>query len=321
MDVLSIMLNRFKIIYIELFIILYIIKMLYKIDKPNVLGESPIWNHFNNTYYWVDIDDHKIKKFDDFYKEYDVTYNGIKVKPTCLALIDGNKLFTVVEDGFGIYDFRQKNAFNYVSIPDFVDDNFRKNLRFNDGKCDRNGNLYIGTMDLNKPRKPIGNIYKLTPDLKTIKVFENISVTNGISFSTNNYNMFFSDTPTKKIYMCKPPNSLTKINYRMSLEDDKSNRAPDGSTIDIENNYYSCLYGGYGVDVFSTVNNNINYKYTIKTNNKNNTCCCFGGINMDKLMITSADNPDDPNDNGYTTIRDSNTIGLKEQPINLNFTH
>ena len=60
------MLNRFKIIYIELFIILYIIKMLYKIDKPNVLGESPIWNHFNNTYYWVDIDDHKIKKFDDF---------------------------------------------------------------------------------------------------------------------------------------------------------------------------------------------------------------------------------------------------------------
>ena len=165
--------------------------MIFTIDKPNILGESPIWNHFNNTYYWVDIEDYKIKKFDDFYKEYDIQFKGIKVKPTCLALIDSNKIFTVVEDGFGIYDFREKNGFKYVYIPEFVDENFRKNLRFNDGKCDRKGNLYIGTMDLNIPRKPIGTIYKLTPDLNTIPIFENISVTNGISFTTNNYSMFF----------------------------------------------------------------------------------------------------------------------------------
>lgn len=295
--------------------------MIFTIDKPNILGESPIWNHFNNTYYWVDIEDYKIKKFDDFYKEYDVQFKGIKVKPTCLALIDSNKIFTVVEDGFGIYDFREKNGFKYVYIPEFVDENFRKNLRFNDGKCDRKGNLYIGTMDLNIPRKPIGTIYKLTPDLNTIPIFENISVTNGISFTTNNYSMFFSDTPTKKIYRCSPPNSLVKLNYKMILGDENSNRAPDGSTIDIENNYYSCLYGGYGVDVFSTNNNNISYEYTIKTNKRNNTCCCFGGQNMNKLMITSAKNPDDEKDNGSTIIMDTDKIGVKEHPINLNFTH
>ena len=34
-----------------------------------------------------------------------------------------------------------------------------------------------------------------------------------VSFTTNNYSMFFSDTPTKKIYRCSPPNSLVKLNY------------------------------------------------------------------------------------------------------------
>ncbi len=295
--------------------------MMYTIDKPNILGESPIWNHFNNTYYWVDIEDYKIKKFDEFYSTYDVHDNGRKIKPTCLALIDSSKMFTVVEDGFGVYDFRIKNGFNYVHVPDFVDDNFKKNMRFNDGKCDRKGNLYIGTMDLNIPRSPIGNIYKLSSDLKTTKVFENISVSNGISFTTNNNYMFFSDTPTKKIFMCKPPDSLTKINYKISLGDEESMRAPDGSTVDIENNYYSCLYGGYGVDVFSTANDTIIYKYTIETFKKNNTCCCFGGINMNKLMITSAKNPENDKDNGSTIIKDTNTVGLKEHPINLNFTN
>ena len=295
--------------------------MMYTIDKPNILGESPIWNHFNNTYYWVDIEDYKIKKFDEFYSTYDIHDKGRKIKPTCLALIDSSKMFTVVEDGFGVYDFRIKNGFNYVYIPEFVDDNFRKNMRFNDGKCDRKGNLYIGTMDLNIPKRPIGNIYKLSPDLKTTTIFENISITNGISFTTNNSYMFFSDTPKKHIYMCKPPDSLININYRMSLGDENSTRAPDGSTVDIENNYYSCLYGGYGIDVFSTNNANLSYKYTIDTFRKNNTCCCFGGVNMDKLMITSAKNPENDKDNGSTIIKDTNTVGLKEHPINLNFTN
>lgn len=298
--------------------------MIYDMNKPNILGESPIWNYFNDTFYWVDIEDYKIKKYNEFYGEYLVSVNNKKIKPTCLALIDANQIFTTVEDGFGIYDFRVKKGFNYIYTPDFVDDEFRSKLRFNDGKCDRDGNFYIGTMDLESPRKPIGSIYKLEPhyfSIKANKVFDNISVTNGLSFTTNNKYMFFSDTPQKKIYMCKPLLSLQKVNHKLVLGDKNSNRCPDGSTVDIENNYYSCLWGGYGIDVFSTINGNFSFKKKIETSKKFNTCCCFGGKDMNKLFITSANNPDDPNDNGSVIIKPMNTFGLKEHPINLNFTN
>ena len=33
------------------------------IDNINLLGESPIWNYFNNSIYWVDIEGKKIKMF------------------------------------------------------------------------------------------------------------------------------------------------------------------------------------------------------------------------------------------------------------------
>ena len=312
--------------------------MKYTIDKSNILGESPIWNYNNNTFYWVDIEDCKIKRFDEYYFEFNVHYYGNKLKPTCLSLIDGNKLFTVVEDGFGIYDFRLKNGFNYVYIPEFVNENFKSKLRFNDGKCDRNGNLYIGTMDLEKPRKPIASIYKLGYN-KINEIFNNVSVTNGISFSVDNSTMFFSDTPTKKIYMYDTPdnidimdsiNILNKDDTNLSqsiqyelLGEENSFRNPDGSTIDYLDNYYSCLYGGFGIDVFSTKSMNgekkFSYNNTIETFKRYNTCCCFGGQNMDKLFVTSAYN--NSSDNGSSIILDTNYTGVKENPINLNYSN
>ncbi len=312
--------------------------MIIKLDKPNILGESPIWNYFNNSYYWVDIEDHKIKKFDDYYFEYNIYQNDRKIKPTCLALIDSNKIFTVVEDGFGVYDFRKKNGFNYVFIPDFIDENFKSNLRFNDGKCDRNGNLFIGTMDKNTPRKPIASIYKLFCNFTIKPIINDIHTSNGISFSLNNKKMYFSDTPTRNLFFQKDRlNQFGKLTKDNSLnqndniiiptdENGENNnleynpyRLHDGSTVDSSDNYYSCLYGGYGIDIFETNDTSFNYLRSISTQKRYTTSCCFGGQNLDKLFITSAYNND--NDNGSAIIKEMDVTGIKETPINLNFTN
>ena len=35
------------------------------IDNDNILGESPLWNYMNQTFYWVDINNNKIKSLND----------------------------------------------------------------------------------------------------------------------------------------------------------------------------------------------------------------------------------------------------------------
>jgi sugar lactone lactonase YvrE len=72
------------------------------IDNNNVLGESPLWNHMNQTFYWVDINDKKIKSMNDH-----ITSEYIlEQKPTCLYLLDPTILVVAVEDGMGIYVYR-----------------------------------------------------------------------------------------------------------------------------------------------------------------------------------------------------------------------
>lgn len=261
------------------------------INNKNLLGESPIWNYLNDTFYWVDIDDYKIKSLNDFsIEEY-----KLEKKPTCLALIDSNQIFTVVEDGLGIYDFRT-NKYNYLNKIDDTE------VRFNDGKCDKNGILHIGTMCRDRPRRPIGCIYRYE-NKKLQELIPNIGTSNGISFDSSN-NMYFSDTSKKSIF---------KINDKsLDLVNIYDNVGPDGSTIDNKNRYYSCLWGGSGIDIYS----NDKLVNTIKLCSKNITCCCFGGNNMNRLFITSAYINDI--DNGKINILKSDYLGIKEPIINFN---
>lgn len=260
------------------------------IDNNNILGESPIWNYMNKTFYWVDICDKKIKSMNDYrIIEYD-----IKKSPTCLFLKDINNMVITLEDGIGIYDFRI-NEFNYLKK---IND---KHVRFNDGKCDKTGIIHIGTMD-KEEKNQIGSIYKYVNN-EFIEIKNNIGISNGISFSNNK--MYYSDSLTKNIYTLKDDDEKLLYTY-----DDCS---PDGSTIDIQDNYYSCLWEGSRVDIFNKNDDLIN---KIDLPFLCPTCCCFGGENLNKLLITSSSLIDNSNQNGKLCLLDDLNTGIKE-PIAL----
>ena len=260
------------------------------IENHNKLGESPIWNYFNNKFYWVDIEYYKIKCIGDK----DIEIFNLMKKPTSLHLIDSNQLFCTVEDGLGIYDFRN-NSYNYLNT---IDDS---KVRFNDGKCDRNGLLHIGTMCRSKPRLSIGNIY--TYKNKILEpIITNIGTSNGISFSKDNTMMYYSDTSKKSIYQYKNNESTLIKKYE--------GEGPDGSTIDSKDRYYSCLWGGSKIDIFDRCE----LIESINLDVKAPTCCCFGGQYMNKLFITSAAIN---GDKGYINILDRDIPGIKEHLISF----
>jgi len=261
-------------------------------NNTNYLGESPIWNYFNNTLYWVDIDNYKIKSYND---QSETLVFETEKKPTSLSLIDNNKIFVSMEDSLGIYDFRI-NKYNML---------YKLNnpkVRFNDAKCDRNGILHIGTMCLQEPKLQIGSIYKYQSN-SLVELINNIGIANGISFSKNNEIMYYSDSSINSLYNSKINNN--------TLFDNNNNYTYDGSTVDINDNYYSCLWNGYGINIYDKFQK----KKYIKLPCKYTTCCCFGGIDMNKIFITSAFNNN--TDNGKLYMINSDIEGIKESPICL----
>ena len=266
------------------------------IKNENILGESPVWNYDLNKFFWVDIEDNIIKSYDDkSIIEYQID------TPTSIGLHEGNKLVISVADGVGIYDLRC-NSFNYI---DSISDS---KVRFNDGKCDRNGNYYVGTMCKRKPREPIGNIYRLK-NSKLDLVIRNMSTSNGISFSVDNRFMFYSDTPRKTIYKL----NLSTNKFDLTFTD----YGPDGSTVDNNNRYYSCMWGGSAINVYDTnqydENNEMYLETKIDLPVKMPTCCAFGGNDMNRLFITSA--TDGGGGLGHIMIINTNKVGIRESKV------
>uniref|UniRef100_A0A6C0EHC7 SMP-30/Gluconolactonase/LRE-like region domain-containing protein n=1 Tax=viral metagenome TaxID=1070528 RepID=A0A6C0EHC7_9ZZZZ len=262
------------------------------IDNDNILGESPLWNYMNQTFYWVDINNNKIKSLNDHI----ITEYTLKKKPTCLYLLDINKMVVAVEDGIGIYDYRISKFIYLKKIDD-------TNVRCNDGKCDRNGNIYIGTMDKNE-KANIGAIYKFNGrNFETIK--DNICISNGLAFNSDN-KLYACDSLKKQIFTIK--------NKKVKIINTYYDVNPDGATIDKMDNYYSCLWGGSRIDIYNKNNslfNQIDVPFTYPT------CCCFGGVNMNKLLITSSSLLNNNNENGKLLLIDTKYTGVNESIANI----
>lgn len=242
------------------------------LNDSNILGESCIWDNFNEKYYWVDIINKKIKSYDGI----NILENTTQKMPCCISIYN-NQLTLALEDEIGIYDFRNNTFNSQLKLKD-------KNVRFNDGKIDNNGILHIGTMDRNE-KDFIGKIYKYYNGyLETL--YENIGISNGISFDENN-NMFYSDSLSGSIYY---KNKLMFKYYELG---------PDGACYN-NKKYYSCLWGGSRIDIF----NNLNLIDKLILPVKYPTCCCFGGKNLNKLFITSASILDKSKYNGKCIIID-----------------
>ena len=91
-------------------------------------------------------------------------------------------------------------------------------------------------------------------------------------------------------------------------------KSPDGSTIDNNDNYYSCLWGGQSIDVFNT-KDNLNKSICLEMVYP--TCCCFGGEHFDKLLVTSSNLKDISGNNGKLCLLDNIGTGIKEPVVKL----
>ena len=66
----------------------------------------------------------------------------------------------------------------------------------------------------------------------------------------------------------------------------------------VNDKYYSCLWGGSRIDIYEKQKLIDNIDLSVKYP----TCCCYGGINMNKMFITSASILDNSGNNGNCLI-------------------
>lgn len=141
-------------------LILYLIKADLFIKADCILGESPMWHKERNSIWWVDIE------AGNFF-ECDIETKKISTwkVPQLLSLLiqsakDTDSLLLAVADGLLQFDIN-KNEFERIL---FLEEKLTTN-RTNDGGCDANGRLWLGTMNINCAAGA-GKLYCVENDLQ-----------------------------------------------------------------------------------------------------------------------------------------------------------
>jgi len=244
-----------------------------------MLGEGAVWDYKAEKLFWVDIEKGKLHIYDPNIEK-DTT---IDVGQRIGTVVPESNNTVIVALQNGVYRLNLKDeGLDFLVNPEKGD----KNNRLNDGKCDPAGRFWVGSMSLdNKPNDAA--LYRINDELMVEKIIDNVSVSNGICWSSLGNIMYYIDTPTRKIrkYAFDIKHGLVKYNG-VAVEVDEKLGYPDGMTIDEDGRLWVAMWDGGAVCCFNPEDGKLIRKIDIPAPRV--TSCAFGGKNLEKLYITTA---------------------------------
>jgi D-xylonolactonase len=244
-------------------------------DVHAVLGEGPVWVRRESALFWVDIKGLKIFRLDVRGK---LTEWPTPMRVGSLAPRKSGGFIGGTEDGIAAID-SEAGRFDILFNPE----EDRPGNRFNDGKLDRQGRFWAGTMD-DGEREDSGTLYRIDDDLSWHAMDGGYRVTNGPAFSPDGKIMYHNDSARQLTYVFDLADGQPG-ERRIFLQFKEGEGYPDGMTVDSEGCLWIALWDGWCVRRYSPGGE---WLETLKMPVARPTSCAFGGLDLNQLYITSA---------------------------------
>ena len=245
-------------------------------DVHALLGEGPVWVARETALYWLDIKGRKIFRMDG---EDQVAQWPTPFRIGSLAPRRTGGFIAGTEDGIAIVD-PASNRFEITCRPE---EHLPEN-RFNDGKVDRRGRFWAGTMD-DREKDASGTLYCVEPDLRCHIVDTSYRVTNGPAFSPAGDIMYHNDSALRTTYAFDIDSFGKPGPRRVFLQFAEGDGYPDGMTVDSEGCLWIAFWDGWCIRRFSPAGE---WLETVEMPVARPTSCAFGGRDLDRLYVTSA---------------------------------
>lgn len=242
------------------------------------LGEGPVWDEAGQALWWVNILAPSINRFDP-----SAGTNKSIIVPDlvgAMALRSQGGTVLALRDGFYEFDPESGSA-AAIAKPETG----KPGNRFNDGKCDRQGRFWAGTMD-HIENEPTGDLYRLDPGGSVKRFPAGFVVTNGLGWSPDNKVMYFTDSAGRTIYVFDFDEATGEIeNRRVFARADEDSGFPDGLCVDADGFVWGAHWGGWRVTRYDPAGH---VERVLRMPVPQVTSCAFGGADLDILYVTSA---------------------------------
>lgn len=247
-------------------------------DCANLLGEGPVWDASASTLWWIDIQNPTFWCLET--RTGRVRSWPLPKVPGSFALRRGGGFFFAFRGGFATLAEPGAEP-TMLGTPGLT----LGDERFNDGKADRAGRFWTGTLD-RKLSRPIGQLYRVEPGLRVTAVDQGVTIANGIGWSPDDTTMYFTDTPSRRIYRYDFDAAAGRVsNRRVFVEAEPGHGGPDGMTVDAQGYVWSAQFDRWCVNRYAPDGR---LDRSIRVPVQRPTSCMFGGPDLATLYVTSA---------------------------------
>ncbi len=290
------------------------------VDCKAWLGEGPLWSPDERCLYWTDVPSYTMHRWSPGSGETSTWKMPEMVNSMALRRSGG--MIATTTTGVDFWDPETEKRERLCAPDASVPTN-----RSNDGKCDRQGRFWFGTMHNNLnpdgSARPIegstGNLFRIDADMSHHHMESDVGISNTFAWSPDDTIMYFADTFIGIYAYDFDAASGAISNRRMFAKtDDESLGLGDGSTIDSEGFVWNARWDG-GCLIRWAPDGTIDRTISLPCSRV--TSAIFGGEDLDVLYVTTArydlsegDLAGQPLAGGIFAI-DTGTKGIAETPF------
>jgi sugar lactone lactonase YvrE len=286
-------------------------------DARNGTGESPVWHAREQALYWVDIPARTLNRWHA--SEGHAQWHADEMIACIAPRADAPGAWIAGMES-GLFSLAPQAGGTLAATALAPVAHAMPAMRFNDGRCDRQGRFWAGTMlqDMAAGAR-VGRLYSYARGSAAAAMrLDDFIVPNGLAFSPDGRTMYLSDShpAVQAIWAFDyDTDAGTPHNRRLFADMTPLPGRPDGAAIDADGCYWICGNDAGLVHRF-TPQGRLDRSLEVPV--KKPAMCAFGGPRLDTLFVTSirpgGDLSDQPLAGGVFALRPG-TQGIAEPAL------
>lgn len=251
--------------------------LLHIFDVKNTLGEGVLWDARINSVLWTDIQSSRFWQWQPGGEPESFTL------PQRLGSIALTETPGTYLGGFehGFARFKPATGAFEMLVPVTGD---HAHLRLNDGRVDRTGAFWAGSMAETKG-DPRGSLWRYDGNRQATPFLGDIKIPNSLCWSRDGTRMYFADSPRQTIWRFAFDPERGPIGDPDMFAKTTGDRFPDGSCIDADDHLWNAQWGS-GEVVRYRPDGSIERRITLPVSQP--SCVAFGGADLNQLLVTTA---------------------------------
>lgn len=257
-------------------------KLLKRLPVQNQLGEAVLYDQRLDAIWWTDIKQARLY----CYLLPSATLRQWQAPAAITAIgltSDPEKLIVAFYKGVALYTPERGDwqllAETELQLP---------GNRLNDGRLDRQGRFWVGSMVEQAAVNPPGSsasLYCFTLATGLRQVVSGLHIANGLSFCPDSRWLYHADSPRRAITRYAFDADTGTLSDGELWQETPANNYPDGATIDAEGRLWSAHWGGGRVCCYLADGS---IAGSIELDVSQSSCVALGGKDQTLLFVTSA---------------------------------